>query len=163
MAKFKLVLFWSSFFIVYPTCFFFFALLLLDLSNGKIFQPLPLLFLESGQTSWHSLGDLKLVSVIGFHLWSESYFYLWSCSSAFCLIFLNLLCLCIRTKALLFTLIRAFEIDFAVSPKDLGMRSTSIQRPILLTCNNIETLWQNSDKVEMIDTQRESNNHSLNG
>ena len=69
--------------------FFFFALLLLDLSDGKIFQSLPLLFLESGRTSWHSLGDLELVSVIGFHLWSESYFYLWSCSSAFCLIFLE--------------------------------------------------------------------------
>ena len=38
-----------------------------------------------------------------------------------------------RTKALLFTLIRAFEIDLAVSPKDLGSRATGIQRPILLT------------------------------
>jgi hypothetical protein len=51
-------------------------------------------------------------------------------------IFLDLLCLCIRTKALLFTLIRAFEIDLAVSPKDLGSRATSIQRPILLTDPN---------------------------
>jgi hypothetical protein len=51
-------------------------------------------------------------------------------------VFLNLLCLCIRTKALLFTLIRAFEIDLAVSPTDLGSRATSIQRPILLTDPN---------------------------
>ena len=30
-------------------------------------------------------------------------------------------------------LIRAFEIDLAVSHKDLGSRPTGIQRPILLT------------------------------
>jgi hypothetical protein len=34
---------------------------------------LPLLFLESGRTCWHSLEDLELVSVIDFHLWSESF------------------------------------------------------------------------------------------
>ena len=50
--------------------------------------------------------------------------------------FLNLLCLRIRTKALLFTLIRAFEIDLAISPKDLGSSPTSIRRPILLTDPN---------------------------
>ena len=49
---------------------------------------------------------------------------------------INLLCLCIRTKALLFTLIRAFEIDLAVSPKDLGSRPTNVRRPILLTDPN---------------------------
>ena len=50
--------------------------------------------------------------------------------------FLNL-CLCIRTKALLFILIRAFEIDLAVSHKDIGSRSpTGIQRPVLLTDPN---------------------------
>jgi len=42
----------------------------------------------------------------------------------------------VETKALLFTLIRAFEIDLAVSPKDIGSRATSIQRPILLTDPN---------------------------
>jgi len=42
----------------------------------------------------------------------------------------------VETKALLFTLIRAFEIDLAVSPKDLGSRPTDIQRPILLTDPN---------------------------
>ena len=37
-------------------------------------------------------------------------------------------------KALLFMLIRTFEIDLAVSPKDVGSRSpTGITRPILLT------------------------------
>ena len=30
-------------------------------------------------------------------------------------------------------LIRAFEFDLAVSPKDLGTRATGLQRPILLT------------------------------
>jgi hypothetical protein len=30
-------------------------------------------------------------------------------------------------------LVRAFEIDLAVSPKDLGAKATGIQRPILLT------------------------------
>jgi hypothetical protein len=38
-----------------------------------------------------------------------------------------------RTKALLFTLIRAFEFDLAVSAKDLGMKSLGFQRPVLLT------------------------------
>ena len=109
----------------------------LDLSVGRIFRMLPLLFLESGRTCCHSLGDLELVSVFDFHLWSESYFLFyfihWSYRLALCSnIFLNLPSLCIRTKALLFTLIRAFEIDLAVSPKDIGLKPTSIRRPILL-------------------------------
>ena len=41
----------------------------------------------------------------------------------------------IRIKALLLMLIRAFEIDLAVSPKDVGSRSSNvgIQQPTLLT------------------------------
>ena len=38
-----------------------------------------------------------------------------------------------RMKVLLFTLVRAFEFDLAVSPKDVGTASFAIQRPILLT------------------------------
>ena len=36
-------------------------------------------------------------------------------------------------KVLLFTLIRAFEFDLAVSPKDIGTASIGALRPILLT------------------------------
>ena len=41
----------------------------------------------------------------------------------------------IRIKALLLMLIRAFEVDLAVSPKDVGSRSSKvgIQQPTLLT------------------------------
>ena len=35
-------------------------------------------------------------------------------------------------KVLLFTLLRAFEFDLAVSPKDIGMPSLGVLRPILL-------------------------------
>ena len=127
--EFKLVLFLISFLFGYPTWFYF-----LDLSVGRIFRMLPLLFLESGQACWHSLGDLELASVFDFHLWSESFFHIHQ--HRFQTLFLNLLCLCIRTKALLFTLIRAFEIDLAVSPKDIGLKHTGIRRPILLTDPN---------------------------
>ena len=102
-TEFKLVLFLISLLFSYPTCFF-----LLDLSVGRMFRMLPLLFLESGRTCWHSMGDLELVSVFDFHLWSESYFPLRS--HPFLIFFLNFFfCLCIRTKGLLFTLVRAFE------------------------------------------------------
>ena len=36
-------------------------------------------------------------------------------------------------KVLLFTLIRAFEFDLAVSTKDIGTASAGVLRPILLT------------------------------
>ena len=100
----------------------------LDLSVGRIFRMLPLLFLESGQTWCNSLGDLELVSVTYFHLWSESYFFPSGHTHHHH-----------RVKALAvpFTLIWAFEIDLAVSPKDLGSSSTGLQRPILLTDPNI--------------------------
>jgi len=39
----------------------------------------------------------------------------------------------VEIKALLFMLIRAFEIDLAVSPKDIGSRFADIQRPLLLS------------------------------
>ena len=38
-----------------------------------------------------------------------------------------------RMKVLLFTLVRAFEFDLAVSSKDIGTASFAIQRPILFT------------------------------
>ena len=38
-----------------------------------------------------------------------------------------------RMKVLLFTLVRAFEFDLAVSAKDIGTASFAIQRLILLT------------------------------
>ena len=38
-----------------------------------------------------------------------------------------------RMKVLLFTLVRAFEFDLAVSAKDIGTASLAIQRPILLS------------------------------
>ena len=38
-----------------------------------------------------------------------------------------------RMKVLLFTLVRAFEFDLAVSAKDIGTASFAIKRPILLT------------------------------
>ena len=36
-------------------------------------------------------------------------------------------------KVLLFTLVRAFEFDLAVSPKDIGTASIGSLRPMLLT------------------------------
>ena len=98
---------------------------------------LSLQCLESGRTFYRSLVDLELVSVLDFHLWSESFIYLFSghtvsipdrvlMKSYFAYEF-------IRIKALLFMLIRAFEIDLAVSPKDVGSRSVGILRPTLLT------------------------------
>jgi len=39
----------------------------------------------------------------------------------------------LEMKVLLFTLVRAFEFDLAVSPKDIGTSSIGILRPILLT------------------------------
>ena len=39
-------------------------------------------------------------------------------------------------KALLFTLIRAFEFDLAIPAKDLGVKPVGFQRPILLTDPN---------------------------
>ena len=88
-TEFKLVLFLFSLLFGYSTCFFFSSL---DLSVGRIFRMLPLLFLESGRTFCHSLGDLELVSVLDFHLWSE--FVLFSSghiciSIVFLIIFLN--------------------------------------------------------------------------
>jgi hypothetical protein len=38
-----------------------------------------------------------------------------------------------RMKALLFTLLRAFEFELAVSASDIGKKSTIVQRPILLS------------------------------
>jgi hypothetical protein len=84
--------------------------------------------------------DLELVSVSDFHLWSES-----SGDTIYQHRVLNIfLRLCVRTKALLFTLIRAFEIDLAVSPTDIGSRPTDIRRPILLTDSN------NSNQMPLI-------------
>jgi len=37
-----------------------------------------------------------------------------------------------RMKALLFTLVRAFEFDLAVSGKDIGWKPSGVQRPVLL-------------------------------
>jgi len=41
-----------------------------------------------------------------------------------------------RIKILLFTLIRAFEFDLAVSPEDIGVKPIGVQRPVLLTDPN---------------------------
>jgi hypothetical protein len=38
-----------------------------------------------------------------------------------------------RMKALLFTLLRAFEFELAVPASDIGKKSTIVQRPILLS------------------------------
>lgn len=37
-----------------------------------------------------------------------------------------------RMKALLFTLIRAFEIRFTVPPNEIGKKSSVVQRPVLV-------------------------------
>lgn len=42
----------------------------------------------------------------------------------------------VEMKVLLFTLVRAFEFDLAVSAKDIGTKPTDIQRPVLLTDPN---------------------------
>ncbi|KAF8802410.1 cytochrome P450 [Phlegmacium glaucopus] len=42
----------------------------------------------------------------------------------------------LEIKSLLFTLVRAFEFDLAVSAKDIGTKSIGIQRPVLLTDPN---------------------------
>lgn len=36
-------------------------------------------------------------------------------------------------KALIFTLVRAFEFELAVPPKDIAKKSTIVQRPVLLS------------------------------
>jgi hypothetical protein len=36
-------------------------------------------------------------------------------------------------KALLFTLVRAFEFELAVPPEDIGKKSTIVQRPVVLS------------------------------
>lgn len=38
-----------------------------------------------------------------------------------------------RMKALLFTLVRAFEFELAVPPEDIVKRSTIVQRPVLVS------------------------------
>ena len=38
-----------------------------------------------------------------------------------------------RMKALLFTLIRAFEFELAVPVEDIGKKSTIVQRPVILS------------------------------
>ena len=38
-----------------------------------------------------------------------------------------------RMKALLFTLIRAFEFELAVPPKDIAKKTTIVQRPLVLS------------------------------
>ena len=126
-AEFKFVLFLILLLIGYLTS------PPLDLSVGRIFRVLPLLYLESGRTLCHSLGDLGLVSVFDFHLWSESFIFPLIISIQHRVLIIFFYLLCIRIKALLFILIRAFEIDLAVSPKDVGSRFADIQRPILLT------------------------------
>jgi len=50
----------------------------------------------------------------------------------------------VETKALLFTLIRAFEFDLAVSAKDLGVKPVGFQRPVLLRDPN------NSNQMPLI-------------
>jgi len=50
----------------------------------------------------------------------------------------------VETKALLFTLIRAFEFDLAVPAKDLGSKPNDILRPVLLTDPN------NSNQMPLI-------------
>ena len=41
-----------------------------------------------------------------------------------------------RTKALLFTLVRAFEFDLAISGKDIGRIPNDSQRPVILSDPN---------------------------
>ena len=53
-------------------------------------------------------------------------------------------------KVLFFTLVRAFEFDLAVSPKDIGTASIAIQRPILLSnpnCSNQMPLHQENTSL----------------
>ena len=38
-----------------------------------------------------------------------------------------------RMKALLFTLIRAFEFELAVPPEDIGKKSSIVQRPLVIS------------------------------
>jgi len=57
----------------------------------------------------------------------------------------------VETKALLFALIRAFEIDLAVSPKDIGSSPKHIRHPILLTDPN------NSNQMPLIVRPASSN------
>lgn len=45
------------------------------------------------------------------------------------LVFSESLTISARMKALLFTLIRAFEIELAVSPEDIGKKGAVVQRP----------------------------------
>lgn len=45
-------------------------------------------------------------------------------------------------KALLFTLVRSFELDLAVPGKDIGKTRTAIRRPIILTDPSEESAVQ---------------------
>ena len=56
-----------------------------------------------------------------------------------------------RTKALVFTLVRAFEFDLAVPGKDIGSKPLSAQRPVLLTDAH------NSNQMPLIVTAVSSN------
>ena len=47
--------------------------------------------------------------------------------------FLLLIMMFHRMKALLFTLLRAFEFQLAVPASDIGKKSTIVQRPVLLS------------------------------
>ena len=102
------------------------------LNVGQIFQMPQYLSPESGQTWWHSLGVPELVLVFGSQSWSESLIFFSGSTTSDS----HILSPVIRTKALLFTLIRAFEFDLAVSAKDIGTKALNFQRPILLTDPN---------------------------
>ena len=74
----------------------------------------------------------ELVSVFGSQSLSESLIFFSGSTTSDS----HILSPVIRAKALLFTLIRAFEIDLAVSTKDIGTKALNFQRPILLTDPN---------------------------
>lgn len=57
------------------------------------------------------------------------------CSSGVCSIFflpqIDTNTICIRMKAIIFTLVRSFEFELAVPNEDIGSKSSAVQRPIL--------------------------------
>lgn len=81
-----------------------------------------------GVTCSHSLVDPDLVSPIDL-LWSSTLPHSHSLSTS--LLILRFLC---RIKALLFTLIRAFEFELAIPASEIGKKISPVvvQRPVLI-------------------------------
>ena len=99
-----------------------------DLRDGNRHQKLLHLYLVYGDICWPSLVVPVLASVIVSLLSSMSAlsFRMYSRADDICLF-------SFRMKALLFTLVRAFEFELAVPPEDIAKKTTIVQRPLVIS------------------------------